>query len=112
MSNLATSLALQNPPSIPGLPPSSTSSQIDAARQWANTALKLGQSIQPPNRTGECDEGCAVATINLGDFAMMEGNLKEARKWWEEGKGLCKGIGMREGVKRVEDALKEIEGKS
>ena len=85
--------------------------QLDAANTWANKALKLAQSIQPPQRTPECDEGCAVATINLGDFAMMEGRVGEARKRWEEGRGLCRGIGMREGVMRAEEALKGIEEK-
>ncbi|KAL9125905.1 MAG: hypothetical protein Q9217_004963, partial [Psora testacea] len=109
MNNLAASLALQNPPPTPGQPPTSASSQLDAASKWAQKALHLGQSIKPPQRTEECDEGCAVATINLGDFAMMDGRVQEARKWWEEGKGLCKGIGMIEGVKRAEEALKVLD---
>ena len=111
MNNLAACLALQNPPPTPGQPPSSAASQLEAANIWAQKALKLGQSIQPPQRTEECDEGCAVATINLGDFAMMDGRVQEARKWWEEGKGLCKGIGMTEGVQRAEEGLKELKEK-
>ena len=109
MNNLAASLALQNPPPTPGQPPTSTASQLDAAGTWARKALKLGQNIQPPQRTEECDEGCAVATINLGDFAMMGGRVQEARKWWEEGRGLCKGIGMIEGMQRADRALKELD---
>lgn len=85
--------------------------QLDAANTWAKKALKLAQSIEPPQRTPECDEGCAVATINLGDFAMMDGRVEEARRWWEEGRGLCRAIGMGEGVVRAEEALQGLDEK-
>ncbi|KAL9104831.1 MAG: hypothetical protein Q9163_000279 [Psora crenata] len=111
MNNLAASLALQNPPPTPGQPPASISAQLDAASTWAQRALTLAKSIEPPQRTQECDEGCAVATINLGDFAMMDGRIQDARQWWEEGKSLCKVIGMLEGVQRAEEALKALDKK-
>ena len=81
------------------------------ARQWALKSLALAASIKPPDRTQECDEGCAVATINLGDFAKMEGDFLEARRRFEEGRSICKGIGFREGVKRADESLRELEGK-
>ena len=110
MNNLAISLAQQNPPQgfSPSQPPASKPSQITDARQWALKALALASSIQPPQRTGECDEGCAVATINLGDFASMNGDLVEARKRFEEGRGLSKGIGFVDGVIRADESLKEL----
>ena len=52
-----------------------------------------------------------MATINLGDFAKMEGDFLEARRRFEEGRNICKGIGFREGVKRADESLRELEGK-
>ena len=110
MSNLAISLAQQNPPPslTPSQAPSSSASHLYDARQWGLKALALASSIQPPQRTEECDEGCAVATINLGDFAMMEGDVAEARRRFEEGKSISKGIGFLEGVARADESLKEL----
>lgn len=62
----------------------------------------------PPDRTEECDTGCAVATINLGDFAMMEGDVEEARRRYEEGRGISKGIGFQEGVQRADALLEDV----
>jgi len=67
--------------------------------------------MKPPERTEECDEGCAVATINLGDFALMAGDLWEAQKRFEEGKSISKGIGFKDGMRRADESLKELEGK-
>ena len=113
MNNLAASLAQQNPPPAlaPSQAPASAASHLSDARQWGLRSLELAASIKPPERTAECDEGCAVATINLGDFAFMEGNLEEAKRRFEEGKSLCKGIGFREGIERADESLKELEGK-
>lgn len=114
MNNLAISLAQQNPP--PSLTanqaPTSAASQLSDARQWAQQALALAASIKPPERTAECDEGCAVATINMGDFALMDGNLQEASNRFEEGKGISKAIGFDEGVQRADESLKEMKGRS
>ncbi len=111
MNNLAISLAQQNPPSslTPNQAPTSAASHLSDARQWALKSLSLAASIKPPERTEECDEGCVVATINLGDFALMEGNLQDARKRFEEGKGLSKGIGFLDGLRRADESLKELE---
>ena len=110
VNNLAASLAQQNPaPAFtPNEPPASAASHLSSARQWALKAIALASSITPPGRTAECDEGCAVATINLGDFALMEGNLEEAKKRYEEGKGISKGIGFPDGVAKAEELLKDL----
>ena len=110
MNNLAISLAQQNPPPsfTSNQAPSSPASYLSDARQWALKALSLASSIQPPQRTEECDEGCAVATINLGDFALMEGDIAEARRRFEEGRSISKGIGFLEGVRRADESLKEL----
>ena len=113
MNNLAISLAQQNPP--PGLspnqPPISSASQLADARQWALKALALDSTIKPPRRTKECDEACAVAMINLGDFARMEGRLDEASRIYEDGKKKSKGVGFEDGVARAEELLRELEKK-
>ena len=110
MNNLAISLAQQNPPPslTPNQAPSSAASHLSDARQWGLKALALASSIKPPQRTEECDEGCAVATINLGDFALMEGNVAEARRRLDEGRSISKGIGFLEGVERADESLKEL----
>ncbi|KAK4694707.1 hypothetical protein P7C71_g2919, partial [Lecanoromycetidae sp. Uapishka_2] len=110
MNNLAISLAQQNPPAsfTPSQAPASLSSHVSDARKWALSALTLAASIKPPERTEECDEGCAVATLNLGDFALMDGDIAEARKRYEEGKGLSKGIGFMDGVTIADNNLKEL----
>lgn len=107
MSNLALALALQNPPSEPNQPPPLAANQIFNAKTWASKALKLAASITPPARNEECDIGCAVATINLGDFAEMEGNTEEARRRWKEGESLSQAIGFEEGKRVASRKLKE-----
>lgn len=110
MNNLAISLAQQNPPPSlsPSQAPASPSSHVSDARQWALSALALAASIKPPERTEECDEGCAVATINLGDFALIDGDIVEARRRYEEGKSISKGIGFMDGVTMANENLKEL----
>ena len=111
VNNLAISLAQQNPPPslIPNEAPTSAAGHLSDARQWGLRALALASSIKPPERTEECDEACAVATINLGDFALMEGDLAEARKRFEQGKSLSKGIGFPDGVGRADESMKELQ---
>ena len=113
MNNLAISLAQQNPPPSlsPNQPPVSSASHLSDARQWAEKSLALESSIKPPERTAECDEGCAVATINLGDFAMMEGNLDEAERRYEDGKKISMGMGFQEGVAKADELLKDLKKK-
>ena len=111
VNNLAISLAQQHPPPslTPNDAPTSAAEHLSDARQWGLRALALASSIKPPERTEECDEACAVATINLGDFAMMEGDLAEARKRFEEGKSLSKAIGFPDGIGRADESIKELQ---
>lgn len=113
MNNLAVSLAQQNPPPSlsPNQPPVSSASHLSDARQWALKSLALASSIKPPERTAECDEGCAVATINLGEFAMMEGSLDEAERRYEDGKEKSRAVGFEEGVARANELLKGLKKK-
>ncbi|KAG4422531.1 hypothetical protein IFR04_004300 [Cadophora malorum] len=109
MNNLSISLAQQLPPS--NTPAASRPALINNARLWAEKSIAVAAKITPPDRTEECDVGCAVATHNLGEFAEMDGNVKEARKRFEEAKGLAKAIGFQDGVENAEAALKRVQGK-
>ena len=109
MSSLATSLALQNPPSDQNTPAPSAANQLDSARSWANKALDLSKSISKPDRTKECDTGCVTALVNLGEFAGMEGNFGRAREHYESAKRLSADIKWEEGTKKAGEALKMIE---
>ena len=113
MNNIAISIAQQNPPSSfsPNEPPASAAALLADAKAWAHKSLALASSMKPPERTAECDEGCAVATINLGEFAMMEGNLVEAERRYNEGRELSKAVGFQDGTKRAEELLKEFREK-
>ncbi|KAL8731031.1 MAG: hypothetical protein Q9166_003682 [cf. Caloplaca sp. 2 TL-2023] len=111
MNNLATSLLLQRTPSTPYDPPSDPSALLTNARQWAQKALDIASAIPPSDKTNECDEGCAVAMYNLGEFANLEGNTREARRWWEEGWRKSREVGYGEALGRCEMALKDLEGR-
>ena len=108
MNNLSISLAQQTPPPTPGQPPISRSGLVSNARAWAEKSIAVAAKIAPPERTEECDVGCAVATHNLGEFAEMDGNIVEARKRYEEAKSLAKAIGFQDGFINSEDALRRL----
>ena len=108
MNNLSISLAQQNPPATPGQPAVSRPALVSNARAWAQKSLAVASKITPPERTEECDLGCAVATHNLGEFAEMDGDIEEARRRFEEAKGLAKAIGFQEGVINSEEALRRL----
>ncbi|KAI9743940.1 MAG: hypothetical protein M1818_002674 [Claussenomyces sp. TS43310] len=112
MNNLSISLAQQNPPSSPsstGGPASpSRAALVSNARDWATKALALTARIQPPQRSDECDVACATATHNLGEFAEMAGNVAEARRRYDEARGLAKAIGFTEGLRQADAALRRL----
>lgn len=41
----------------------------------------------------------------------MDGDLEEARRRFEEGRSISKGIGFQEGVGRADESLRELRGK-
>ncbi|KAL2071758.1 hypothetical protein VTL71DRAFT_12993 [Oculimacula yallundae] len=109
MNNLSISLAQQVSPT--DTPAASRPALIQNGRLWAEKAIAVAAKIAPPERNEECDIGCAVATHNLGEFAEMDGNIKEARKKFEEAKALAKAIGFKDGVGNADLALKRIQDK-
>jgi hypothetical protein len=108
VNNLSISLAQQDPPSTPGQAPVSRPALVANAREWAKKALAVAAKIQPPERTEECDVGCAVATHNLGEFAEMDGDIAEARRRYQEAKSLAQVVGFQEGVTNADTALNRL----
>lgn len=109
MTNLSASLAQQLSPRTPYDPPVDRAALTSNARTWALKALETAAAIRPPDRNAECDEGCAVAMHNLGEFAEMEGDVAEARRRYVEAEGLSRAIGFAEGLKRSGERLKLLE---
>lgn len=97
-------IAAQTPETMPS--PADYRAQ---ATLWAQNALQLAQSVKPPDRTEECDVGCAVATHNLGEFAEMAGDLGIATKYYREAESLAKGIGFEDGVTNAQEGLVRVE---
>ncbi|CAA9956725.1 TPR 12 domain containing protein [Pyrenophora teres f. maculata] len=120
MNNISTCLAQQTPPSssAPTLssaptdfPVSNSAPRtllIDQARTWATRALAHAAQIKAPDRTDECDVGCAVATHNLGEFLEMQGKTDEARQKYEEAITLSKKIKFAEGVNNAKMGIKRL----
>lgn len=109
MNNLSICLAQQLPPPSPGDPPPSRAQLVTSARQWAQKAIDTAAHISPPERTDECDIGCAVATHNLAEFAEMDGNISEARERYEEARSIAKGLGYMEGVINATERIRRLE---
>jgi hypothetical protein len=78
---------------------------IEQAREWATKALAQASAIKPPERDGECDMGCAVATHNLGEFLEMEGKIMEAWQKYNEAASLAKALGFSEGQAAAKSGL-------
>lgn len=120
MNNLASSLAQTLPEQAAGVaqvgaaevPAMSRDMLIQSARAWAEKAIRMTAAIPPPERTEECEVGCAVATHNLGEFAEMEGLVEEARKMYVEAESLAKAIKFSEGVDNAKAGLKRLEKKA
>lgn len=108
MNNIAAALAQQKPVPEPGQPPSSPAQLRESGRAWANRALELAGTIKPPERDLECDRGCVVATHNLGEFAEMDGNVKEAQQRYEEAGSIAHAIGFEEGVISANEGLRRL----
>ncbi|EMC92374.1 hypothetical protein BAUCODRAFT_286968 [Baudoinia panamericana UAMH 10762] len=131
MNNLASSLAQQSPraaaaaqayatsrnlsnqptPSAPApaQPAMTRESLIQNAQTWAQKSLDVAASIRPPERTEECDVGCAVATHNLGEFAEMLGQRQEARRRYEEAISIARAVGFQEGVQQSQERLRLLQ---
>ena len=106
MANLAATLAQQSPRAAHELQLPLDSAQLLAtARQWATKALDAAARIQPPDRTEECDIGCAVATHHLGELAERAADAHAARAYYQRALALAKKVRFQEGVRNAETRL-------
>jgi hypothetical protein len=82
---------------------------LDVARRWAENALQHARETQGEQRTTDCDQSCAVALCNLGDFALMSGDVEEARRRFQESIDFSKSIGFTDAVQQAEDGLRRLQ---
>ncbi len=83
----------------------------------------MAATLPPGESREECDQACATAMVNLGEFARMAevedggmGQVRrgdvagegEARRWFEDAKRFSKKIGFEVGVRRAEEGLKSL----
>ncbi|KAL9532725.1 TPR repeat-containing protein [Sphaerulina musiva] len=123
MNNLASSLAQQSPAAAriaqayatsqsitdrPTGPAASREAMVENAKQWAQKALDVAATIQPPERNEECDIGCAVATHNLGEFAEMNQQITLAKQKYKEAISLARAIDFEEGVEMSSARLRDL----
>ncbi|MCJ1331215.1 hypothetical protein MMC10_007903 [Thelotrema lepadinum] len=111
MNNLAISLAQTLPERVVGGPPSSRGVLVANARAWAEKALTITNSLEPPERNEECDVACAVATHNLGEFAEMEGLVEEARRKYVEAESLARVTQFWDGVRNAREGIRRLDKK-
>ncbi|KAI0425950.1 TPR domain-containing protein [Xylaria sp. FL1042] len=120
MNNLAISLAqqpvespLSPQPASGSVKPSQITSQtptratlLASARSWALQALGTAQKVTGESRTEECDEACAVAMCNLGDIAVMVGDIEEAKRRFGESLELSQKLSFEPGIIQAKEGLK------
>lgn len=121
MNNLASSLAQQSPRAAraaqafaesrninaqPTGPAVTRETMVENARTWAQKAIDVAAAIKPPTRDEECDVGCAVAAHNLGEFAEMQKDVKEAERRYTDAISLSRAIGFQEGVENSSERLR------
>lgn len=96
---------------FPATPPPSSTTLLLQSRAWASRAVSLAAAVPAPDRSAECDEGCAAALHNLGEVAEMLGEWREARESYGEAEGKWRAMGSREGVERAREGLGRVDGK-
>lgn len=113
LNNISSQMAQQaQQPSIPradtGGPPLSHEQLLHAASEWAKKALEVAAHIKPPVRDEECDQGCLVATYNLGEIAEMQENYRDARELYQTARKLAIDLKFEDGLKKADEALKRL----
>jgi tetratricopeptide (TPR) repeat protein len=93
-------------------PPLSRDQLLHAASEWAKKALDVAAHIKPSIRDAECDQGCQVATYNLGEIAEMRENYSEAEKHYESARKLAVELQFEEGVQRADEALNRLKARN
>lgn len=123
MNNLASSLAQQSPRAVreaqayagsknvseqPTGPATTKEIMVENAKAWAQKAVDVAATIKPPQRTEECDIGCAVALHNLGEFAEMSKDIGLAKEKYKEAMSIARAIGFEEGVEQSSARLQQL----
>ncbi|KDQ13333.1 hypothetical protein BOTBODRAFT_175646 [Botryobasidium botryosum FD-172 SS1] len=92
----------------------SSNASVPQARAWAAKAfevtLKARKDVPGEERLLECEHVLVAALFNLGMLDEMEGKLDEAKDRYSSALGHSRGIGMKEGVKEAQLALRRIGG--
>jgi len=119
VNQVSASLSLQNPataaryaqiPKGKSKAPAPTAADFQKqAKQWAEKALAMAQTVPPPDRTQECDIACAVTTHNLAELAHMSGDDVTAKRLFQEAKTLSKAMGFEDGIKEADTALRRLQ---
>ncbi|KAK0809158.1 hypothetical protein LTR75_005965 [Friedmanniomyces endolithicus] len=91
-------------------PVATRESLIQNASTWAQKALDVAATVQPPTRNEECDIGCAVATHNLAEFAEMMGRKEDARRKYVEAISIARAVGFEDGVENSSARLRGLAG--
>ncbi|KAL2273752.1 hypothetical protein FJTKL_04134 [Diaporthe vaccinii] len=126
MNNLAVTFA-QHPPRAPyetlagivpgegdAAPKPSSAEQwtrkelLESGQRWAKNAYRHAKEPTGDKRTAECDEACAVALVNLGDIAAMGGDVREARRRYEQSIKVSEKNDFADGVAQAQAGLKRL----
>ena len=110
LSDVATSMTGLSQSQLEGKKPILDKGQqtADMAKQWSMKAIEVAGAVKPPVRDSECDESCAMAHLNLGEIARIQGKFDEARKYFKQTKTIAESIeNYSEAYKEAADDLLE-----
>ncbi|KAI9887556.1 MAG: hypothetical protein M1823_000647 [Watsoniomyces obsoletus] len=90
-------------------PPTLTSPTefLERGRDITHAALRLASQL--PSRNIECDGSCALATMNLAEIALHDGNPTESRRLFNEAREMFVKVGKTDGRDLVDERLVELD---
>ncbi len=83
---------------------------LGTAQRWALNAHQHATDTAGAARTAECDEACAVSLCNLGDIALLLGNVGEAGRWFREARAMSETMAFPAGVQQADAGLSRLPG--
>ncbi|KAK7729735.1 hypothetical protein SLS63_006116 [Diaporthe eres] len=81
---------------------------LESGQRWAKNAYRHAKEPTGDKRTAECDEACAVALVNLGDIAAMGGDVRQARRRYEQSIKVSEKNDFADGVAQAQAGLKRL----
>jgi len=81
---------------------------LESGQRWAKNALQHAKEPTGEKRTPECDQACAVALVNLGDIAVLLGDLKEAQARYERAITVSEKNNFPEGAQQARIGLEKL----